>query len=189
MTPRSGETMKELSLHILDLAENGITAGARLVRIHVDERPVDNVITIEIEDNGRGIPPEMLEVITDPFVTTRTTRRVGMGLSLFKAATERCGGRFGIRSEPGKGTLTRGEFQYDHIDRAPLGDMPSTLVSLIAGYPEIDIDYTHLYDGRNFSFDTREIRDELEGVPLNEPAVLQHLKKAIQQELEGIKRS
>jgi hypothetical protein len=181
--------MKELSLHILDLAENGIAAQATLVRVLVDERPSENIITIEIEDNGKGIPPGMIETITDPFVTSRTTRRVGMGLSLFKAAAERCDGFFEIRSEPGKGTQTRGSFRYDHIDRAPLGDMPSTLVSLIAGYPEIDIDYAHMYDGRNFSFDTREIRAELEGVPLNEPAVLQHLKKAIKQELDHIRNS
>lgn len=179
--------MKELSLHILDLIENGITAGADYIRFYVDERVYDNVIAIEIEDNGRGIAPDMLEKITDPFVTTRATRRVGMGLSLFRAAAERCGGIFEIKSETGKGTVTRGEFQYDHIDRAPLGDMPSTIISLLAGYPEIDINYTHLYDDNKFVFDTREIREELEGVPLNEPAVLQYLKKAIQQELDGIR--
>jgi len=184
---QSGVIMKELSLHILDLAENGIAAKASLIRVLVDERPAENAITIEIEDNGKGIPLIMLDRITDPFVTTRTTRRVGMGLSLFKAASERCGGHFEIKSEPGKGTLTKGVFQYDHIDRAPVGDMPSTLVSLIAGYPEIDIDYTHMYDGRDFTFDTREIRAELEGVPLNEPAVLQHLRNAIKQELDNIK--
>jgi hypothetical protein len=178
--------MKELSLHILDLVENGIGAKASLIRIRVDEKPSDNTLSIEIEDNGTGIPLIMLDRITDPFVTSRTTRRVGMGLSLFKAAAERCGGCFEIKSEPGKGTLTRGVFQYDHIDRAPMGDMSSTIVSLIAGYPEIDIDYTHMYDGRDFSFDTREIRSELEGVPLNEPAVLQHLKSAIKQEIDHI---
>ncbi len=181
--------MKELSLHILDLAENGITAGASLIRIHVNEILSENTLTIQIQDNGNGIPLAMIENITDPFVTTRTTRRVGMGLSLFKAAAERCNGRFEITSEQGKGTLTNGSFQHDHIDRAPLGDMPSTLVSLMAGYPEIDIEYTHLYDGLNFTFDTREIRAELDGIPLNEPAVLQHLKKAIKQELDHIKGS
>lgn len=181
--------MKELSLHILDLAENGITASATLIRIRVDERPSENNLVIEIEDNGKGIPSSMLENITDPFVTSRTTRRVGMGLSLFKAAAERCNGCFEITSKKDKGTLTRGSFQFDHIDRAPLGNIASTLVSLIAGYPEIDIEYTHLYDGRDFTFDTREIRAELDGVPLNEPAVLQHLKKAIKQELDHIKDS
>ena len=181
--------MKELSLHILDLAENGIAAKASLIRILVDERNSDNRLTIEIEDNGKGIPPVILDRITDPFVTSRTTRRVGMGLSLFKAAAERCGGCFEIRSAQGRGTMVKGVFQYDHIDRAPVGDMASTLVSLIAGYPEIDIDYTHMYDGRDFTFDTREIRMELDGVPLNEPAVLQHLKQAIKEQLDHIMNS
>jgi hypothetical protein len=178
--------MKELSLHILDVAENGITADASLIRIIVEENMADDLLAITIGDNGRGIPETMISNITDPFVTTRTTRRVGMGLSLFKAAAERCDGTFSIVSLPGKGTTVRGVFKHSHIDRAPLGDMASTLVSLIAGYPEIDIDYTHMYDGRNFVFDTREIRTELDGVPLNEPAVLLHLQNAIKEELNNI---
>ena len=178
--------MQDLSLHILDVAENGIAAEADLIRICVDENHLENRLIIVIEDNGKGIPDIMLDRITDPFVTSRTTRRVGMGLSLFKAAAERCGGSFSIESEPGKGTCVRAVFQYDHIDRAPVGNMVSTIVSLIAGYPEIDIDYTHMYDGRDFTFDTRELRAELEDVPLNEPAVLQHLRHAIKEELDHI---
>lgn len=181
--------MKELSLHIMDIAENGITANASLICIHVTEDIKNNLMAIEITDNGKGIPKAMVNLVIDPFVTSRTTRRVGMGLSLFKAAAERCGGTFELESEEGKGTRTRATFLHDHIDRAPLGDMPSTLVSLIAGYPEIDIDYTHMYDGRVFEFDTREIRQELEGVPLSEPAVIQHLKAGIKEELDQIKRS
>lgn len=180
--------MKELSLHIMDIAENGITAEASLVAIRVDEDPGNNLLTIEIRDNGKGIPKAMVSLVLDPFVTSRTTRRVGLGLSLFKAAAERCGGSFNLESEPGKGTLTRATFLYDHIDRAPLGDMAMSIVSLVAGYPEIDIEYTHMYDGRVFEFDTREIRQELEGVPLSEPTVLQHLKSAIKDELDQIKQ-
>lgn len=178
--------MKELSLHIMDLAENGIAAQAHLIRIRIDEDTRTNRLIIEISDDGRGIPPDMLDSITDPFVTTRTTRRVGMGLSLFKAAAERCDGRFQIDSQPGRGTRVRAEFVHDHIDRAPMGDMAGSLVSLLAGYPEIDIDYTHMYDGRIFEFDTREIRVELEEVPLNAPAVIQHLKHAIKEQLDRI---
>lgn len=176
--------MKELSLHIMDLAENGITAEARLIRIRVSEDTRANRLAIEIADDGRGIPPAMLDTITDPFVTTRTTRRVGLGLSLFKAAAERCGGTFHIESQPGVGTRVLAEFVHDHIDRAPLGNMAGTLVSLLAGYPEIDIEYTHMYDGKSFEFDTREIRVELEGVPLSEPAVIQHLRHAIKEQLD-----
>lgn len=178
--------MKELSLHILDLAENGIRAGADLITIIVNEQISDNHMEITVGDNGSGVSPEMLERMVDPFVTTRTTRRVGMGLSLFKAAAEQCEGAFRITSELGKGTEVTASFRHDHIDRAPLGDMASTVTVMIAGYPEIDIDYRHLYDGREFLFLTREIREELGGIPLNEPAVLQHLKSAIRDELVNI---
>ncbi len=179
--------MKELSLHIMDLIENGVAADATLITLIVNENIQENKLTITIEDNGRGVSPDMLATMIDPFVTTRTTRRIGMGLSLFKAATERCDGRFDVSSEPGIGTRVSGTFRYDHIDRAPLGDMAVSIISIIAGYPEIDIAYTHMYDDNQFVFETNEIRVELDDVPLNEPAVLQHLKNAIKEELEKIR--
>ena len=183
------KAMKELSLHIMDLAENGIAAKAELITVIVDEAVSRNVISITIEDNGSGVTPEMLARMIDPFVTTRTTRRIGMGLSLLKAASERCDGCFDVVSEPGRGTTVTATFRYDHIDRAPLGNMATSIMSLLAGYPEIDIDYTHMYDDNRFEFDTRDIREELGEVPLNEPAVLQHLKNAIKEELETIRHS
>lgn len=175
--------MKELSLHIMDLAENGIAAGAGLITVTVNESVKENLLEITVQDNGSGVSEEMLSRMTDPFVTTRTTRRVGMGLSMFKAAAERCDGRFEIYSEPGKGTRVFASFVYNHIDRAPLGDMASSITALIAGYHEIDIDYTHIYDDREFVFTTGDIRQELEGIPLNEPAVIQHLKHSIRDEI------
>lgn len=179
--------MKELSLHILDLAENSAAADAKKITISVDENTAENSIEIKIKDDGKGVSAEMLNKMIDPFVTTRTTRRVGMGLSLFKAAAERCEGAFFVSSELGKGTVVTASFQLNHIDRAPVGDMASTIISLIAGYPEIDIVYTHMYDGNEFVFDTCEIRVELEEIPLNEPTVLQHLKHAINNELNNLK--
>lgn len=179
--------MKELSLHIMDIAENGIAAGADLISILVKEDTRENILVIEVSDNGRGIPPSDLDLVTDPFVTSRTTRRVGLGLSLFKAAAERCGGYFEITSKPGKGTIVHASFVHDHIDRAPMGDIAGSLISLLAGYPEIDIEYAHMYDGKSFDCNTREIRVELEGVPLQEPSVLQHLKHAIKTEINQMK--
>lgn len=183
------DVMRELSLHIMDLAENGIAAKASCITIVVNEAVSENIISISIGDNGTGVSEEMLEKMLDPFVTSRTTRRVGMGLSLFKAAAERCDGQFNVESELGKGTTVLATFKYDHIDRVPLGDMATSIISIIAGYPEIDIDYTHMYDDRNFFFKTCEIREALGDVPLNEPAVLQHLKSAINEELSGIRNS
>jgi len=179
--------VKEISLHILDVVENGIAAGADLITLIVDEAVDRNVLSITISDNGKGLSPELQAKVTDPFFTSRTTRRVGMGLSLLKAAAERCGGRFSFTSEEGNGSEVFCSFLYHHIDRAPLGDMPMTMEVLMAGYPEVDFLYCHLYNGREFEFDTREIRQELEGVPLSEPAVLRHLKAGIEEELEKIR--
>ncbi len=121
--------MREISLHIMDIAENGITAGADCIQIVVDEARNENRLKIEIKDNGKGIPKNMVDKAIDPFVTTRTTRRVGLGLSLLKTAAERCDGEFVLASEPGKGTRIKAIFQYDHIDRAPLCDMASSVIT------------------------------------------------------------
>ena len=175
--------MKELSLHILDVAENGITAGGNLIHIRIIEARCENRLKIIIKDNGKGIAPAEIDKVTDPFVTSRTTRRVGLGLSLFKAAALQCKGHFSIKSKPGKGTAVTADFQYDHIDRAPVGDMASTVMTLIAGNPGIDFYYDHVINGKEFTFDTREIRKALEGVPLSDPAVIQHLTQSIREAL------
>jgi hypothetical protein len=178
--------MRELSLHILDVSENGINAGADRVDIMVNEERNNNVISIRITDNGPGIPEEMIENVTDPFVTSRTTRRVGLGLSLLAAATKRCDGEFTIDSTPGKGTSVTATFAYDHIDRAPVGDMAATMTTLMAGNPAMDFLYTHTINNNEFSLDTREIKRELEGVPLNEPTVVHHLTELIREELQRL---
>jgi len=179
--------MKEISLHILDVVENGIAAEADFITLLVDEAVNRNVLSITISDNGTGLSMEQQEKVADPFFTSRTTRRVGMGLSLLKAASERCDGRFSFSSEEGKGSHVVCSFRYNHIDRAPLGDMAMTMEVLMAGYPEVDFLYCHLYNDHEFQFDTRDIRRELEGIPLNEPAVLRHLKAGIEEELRKIR--
>ncbi len=171
--------MKELALHILDIAENGIAAGARCISILVDEDRINNRLTVEVEDNGRGMSSEMLKKVTDPFVTSRTTRRVGLGLSLLQMAAQRCDGEFKIESKQGKGTRVIASFRYDHIDRAPVGDTASSLTSLMIANPETDFIYTHRVDGNDFTLDTTEIRQEMEGFSFSDPAVLIHLTKTI----------
>lgn len=179
--------MREISLHILDVVENGISAGADLITLLVDEAVDRNVLSVTISDNGRGLSKEQQARVSDPFFTSRTTRRVGMGIPLLRAAAERCDGRFAFASEEGKGSHVFCSFLYNHIDRAPLGDMAMTLGVLMAGYPEVDFLYSHLYNGREFQFDTREIRKELEGVPLSEPTVLRYLKAGIAEGLKEIR--
>ncbi len=179
--------MRELSLHILDALQNSLEAGATLVELTVDEDLVADRLTITIRDNGRGMDEATLARVTDPFFTTRKTRRVGLGVPLFKAAAEHCNGDFTITSAPGKGTTLVATFQHSHLDRAPLGDMVGTLLSFILG-GTCDVRYVHRRKqgneetrkaGQEFAFDTREIKAELGDVPLTHPAVREWLRQLL----------
>lgn len=178
--------MKELSLHILDIVQNSIKANASQIDIRVTEDRRANLLSFTISDNGCGISPEMLKTITDPFSTSRTTRRVGLGLSLLQLACERCHGTMTIASDVGKGTTVTAQFQHDHIDRAPLGDMVMTLITLITGAPDIDFSYVHRVDERVFEFHTADVKRELDGVPLTEPSVAQFLTEYLHEHIEHL---
>jgi hypothetical protein len=164
--------MQDLSLHILDVAENGIIAGADLIEISIVEDPKSDRMTITIKDNGRGMAPEFLSRVLDPFVTTRTTRKVGLGLSLFQQAAQAAEGDLDVKSTQEVGTTVSVFMRYDHIDRKPMGNMPDTIVTLIEGNPEVDFVYSHRIDGKEYLLDTREIRVELEGIAINHPEVI-----------------
>lgn len=178
--------MKELSLHILDIAKNSVKAKASLIEIIVIEDEEKNFLSIGINDNGSGMTEEFLQRVRDPFSTTRTTRKVGMGIPLFEAASVQCGGKLDITSEVGVGTKVLATFQYDHIDRAPLGDMTGTIKTLIWGSPEIDFLYRHEKNGQEFILDTRELKNVLGGVPLDTPDVLEWIEGYIKEGLDGI---
>ncbi len=177
--------MRELSLHILDLAENGITAGADRITIQVDETFLDTHIKITVTDNGSGMDPDMMAAVSDPFVTTRTTRRVGMGISLFKAAAERCNGSFEIKSDKSRGTTLWATFETDHLDRAPVGNMGETITTLIAGFPDIGITYDHILFRDSFSMDTAELKQGLDDLELDNPLVLTRIKEIINDFIQG----
>ncbi len=164
--------MEDISLHILDVAENGITAGASLIRIAIEEDTAEDVLRIRVEDNGKGMEEEFLARVLDPFVTTRTTRKVGLGLSLFRQSAQEAEGDLSIESRRGKGTKVSVVMSHSHIDRKPLGNMAETVVTLIEGNPEVDFEYSHARDGREYHLDTRSIRSELEEIPLNDPLVI-----------------
>ena len=179
--------MRELSLHILDIAENGITAGADCVQILINEaRDNDDLLTIVIEDNGRGMPAEKLQKPTDPFITTRTTRRVGLGLSLLAAAADRCEGKLEIETESGRGTRVEATFRYSHIDRAPVGDIASTITTLIMGNPQVDFVYTHIVDTRDFILDTRDLKEGTQDQSLTDPVLIFHLTQSIRDSLNEL---
>lgn len=179
--------MRELSLHILDVVENGITAGADIIRIQVEESRSADLLSIYINDNGRGIPAEKLKNLQDPFVTSRTTRRVGLGLSLLAAAAERCDGKLAVSVGTGGGTDVRASFRYSHIDRAPMGDMASTMATLLMGNPHIDFVYTHVIGGEEFNLDTRDLKKELGDHALEDAMVIYQLGERIRTSLNQLR--
>lgn len=173
--------MQELSLNILDIAQNSVKAKASLITITVNESLNADTLTITIADNGCGMSEETAQAAVDPFYTTRTTRKVGLGLPFIKMAAEMTGGSFSIESAVGAGTSVKAVFGLRHIDRMPLGDMCSTMLTLISGSPQIDFVYTHLSGGQDFTMDTRQFREILGDVPLNAPEVLTFVKDYISQ--------
>lgn len=178
--------MKELSLHILDIVKNSVKAKADLIEIKIDEDRAGNRLVIEIIDDGCGMSEEFLKRVRDPFTTTRTTRKVGMGIPLFEMAAVMAGGSFDISSKAGEGTKVAAVFAYDSIDRAPLGDMVGTMQTIISGDPEIDYLYTHSVDGETFVFDTREIKEILGDVDIGERDIIDWIGGYIREGLSGI---
>ncbi len=173
--------MRELSLHILDILENAVEAGASKIRIKIDEEIEPDQMVIEIGDNGHGMDKERAARVLDPFYTTRETRHVGLGLPLLAESARRCEGALSIDSEPGEGTRVRAVFRRSHIDRAPLGDVPAALLAILLSERSIDIDYSHRIGQREFRFDSSEIRDELEDVALSHPKVRKWLLRFLQE--------
>ena len=178
--------MVELSLHILDIVKNSTKAGATLVTVDIDESIKRNEIKITISDNGCGMDEEFLKNVTDPFRTTRTTRKVGMGLSLFESAAVLTGGSFDIASQKGVGTVVTATFVHDSINRQPLGDMASTMVTLVSGNEDIDFVYRHDFDGKVFEFSTVEIKNVLDGISISSPEIVSWMTGYITDGLDEI---
>ncbi len=181
--------MRDLSLHIMDIIENGLNGGATLIGLTIVEERKNNWLRINITDNGRGIPEEMLERVFDPFYTTRVTRRVGLGLSLFREASKRCDGEFSITSKEGEETRVDASFRLDHIDLPPMGDVASTIITLIVGNPDVDFVYTHEVEADKFQLDTRDIREELDGVEINHLQVVKYVGDTIRESLARLRKT
>ena len=176
--------MRDISLHILDIAENSIRAGSSLVRIDVTIDKAKDELIIIIEDNGSGMSKEMLERVKSPFTTSRTTRKVGLGIPMFAASCEITEGRLDIDSELGKGTKLTALLKFSHIDRPPLGDIAETIATLTILNPTIDFAFTAKGD-EVFEYDTRQIKATLEDVPITTPEVMVFIREYLQ---EGIKQ-
>ena len=182
--------MKELSLNILDISQNSITAGASLVEIYLTEDE-NGWLTLAVKDDGCGMSEETLRTVMDPFYTTRTTRKVGMGIPLLKLAAEQTGGCVKLESVSDKvsenhGTTITATFDTNHIDMTPLGDVIATLVTILQGHPEIDYLFIHKTKGFTVQMDTREMRTVLGDVSLREPEILEWVRAYLSEQYEQI---
>ena len=178
--------MQDISLHILDIAENSIDAGANKIKILINEKPTQNILSIKIQDNGKGLDKKIISEVIDPFYTTKESKRIGLGISLLAQATKESDGKIDIKSKTGKGTTITATFTYNHIDRKPIGDMSKTMIALLTRIgPDINIIYTHKKNGKKFLFDTREIKKKLKEVTIINTEVLRVLKENIRENLEN----
>jgi hypothetical protein len=174
--------MKDLSLHILDIAENSVAASASKIEIRISEDKKKDLLSVEIIDNGIGMDIETQQKALDPFYTTKTVRRFGFGLSLLSEAAKAANGHFSMQSGKGEGTKIKANFQSSHIDRKPLGDMGQTIITLVIGNPEIDLIYVHEKDGQKYSLDTRKIRAQLKDAPINSPDGIRMIREDLKKD-------
>ncbi len=178
--------MRELSLNVMDVAQNSVRAQAKVVTITVAESDREDRLTIEIADDGCGMTEEQVQQVIDPFFTTRTTRKVGLGVPLFKLSAEQTGGSFDIRSKQGVGTTTTASYVKSHVDMTPLGDINDTVKLLIQCNPQIDFVYTRSTDQGSFTLDTRELKEVLGDVSLDTPDVLEWIKDYLEENTQNI---
>jgi len=171
--------VKEIALHVLDLLQNSVEAGASRVSIDITEDAAMDRLVVEVRDDGRGMQPCVRDRVFDPFVTTRRTRRVGLGLPLLAAAARQAGGEVKVESSPGRGTTVTASFGLTHLDRAPLGDMAATLIAVLAANPQLKLNYRYRRDGGETSFDTEAIERRMGSVPWGEPRVALWARDAI----------
>lgn len=183
--------MREIALHLLDIGENSAAAESKNVSIHVLEDLFNDRLSVSIIDDGCGMDAETLQLVQDPFYTTRTTRKVGLGIPLLKLAAEMAEGSFCLQSEPGKGAWLEADFRHSHIDRMPLGNLSSTFMTLLISHPQID--WTFLYrmtektgQSRDFLFESAELKSELGDVSLTEPEVLTFLRGMFEEGIESV---
>jgi len=179
--------MEDISLHILDIAENSVASGATLITISIVEKTKEDSFIVTIEDNGRGMTEEFVKNVLDPFCTTRTTRKVGLGLSFLAQSARETGGDIRIVSVPSKGTVVTANFIPSHIDMKPLGNIADTITTLIAGNPGTGFFFRYSRDSRTYQLDTREICAVLEDVPINSSEVLSAIRGDLIEALNDIR--
>ncbi len=180
--------MNDLAMHILDILQNSLSAGASLVKLTIIEDISTDRLVIIIEDNGRGMTQEQVSKLSDPFFTSRTTRKVGLGIPLFKQSAEQSGGGIIIQSEPGKGTIVTASFQYSNIDRPPLGDVANAFMLTVSSNPDVDFVLKYEVNGNEYVFDTVEVKEVLDGMPLNDASLIRTLTEMIDENIKDLKQ-
>ena len=178
--------MRELSDNIMDIAQNSISAGASLTEVHITVSHAEDRITFVFRDNGCGMDADMVRSVLEPFTTSRKTRKVGLGLPLLKQTAEMTGGTMDIQSTVGVGTVVTATFGLGHIDRPPMGDVAGAWFSLVVMNPEKDFLFTYDYDGNVFTFDTREVREAVAPIPLNQMEISAWIKDCISTEIKEL---
>ena len=178
--------MKDLASHIMDIVQNSIRACAGEIEVYVEESQVDNRLTIRIRDNGCGMSAETVARVRDPFFTSRTVRKVGLGIPLLKQNAERTGGSFSITSREGEGTTVRAEFVLSNWDTPPRGDMGGTVVLLATANPEIEFIYRHITAKGEYVFDTREVKETLGDVPINHLEIVSALQELVRENIREL---
>lgn len=180
--------MKELSMHILDIATNSVRAGATQILITVTEDLIHNEFRFDIEDDGKGIPDDILSTIKNPFTTSRTLRKVGLGIPLLDENCRLCDGFLEITSKVGKGTQLKSMMVYNHIDRPPMGDIVNTIIGLMTSNENINIHYKHAYNDHSFEISTKALQEELEDVPLTSISVIQWLREYLTESIVELRQ-
>ncbi len=177
--------MRDLSMHITDIVQNSVRAKAKLVQLIIEEK--GELLIMTFIDDGTGMDKETVAKVSDPFFTSRTTRKVGLGIPLFKQNAELTGGYLEIKSELGKGTEVIAALGMHHIDRPPMGDLPSTVAMLMTGNPGVDLVFSYVKEKEEFVLDSREVKETLEGIDIGMPQVTSFLKEMIDENLKALK--
>ncbi len=171
--------LEELSDHLMDAAMNSVRAGAKNIALSVVADGTKGRLTMSIADDGTGMTEEMVRRASDPFYSTKTGRKVGLGVPLLKGVADLCSGEFHIRSRPGKGTEIEVALPLDHPDLPPLGDVKETMLLLSVSNPGVKFSFRYDANGREFLLDTGEIAKLLGEVPINHPEVIAFLRRYV----------
>lgn len=175
--------MKDLSMHIMDILQNSIRAEAKDITLEVIENEEDDALVLRFIDNGCGMDSEMVQKVVNPFFTTRTTRKVGLGLPLLKQNTEQTGGSLDIQSEKGKGTTVTAVFGLTHLDRPPMGDLAGAVVLTASASSDIHFVFHYKTDRTEYVFDTDEVKQALDGMSIQQPQIVQYLIEMVRENI------